>query len=271
METQPLISIVTIHFNHLDGLKRTASSILGQLDRKSFEWIVIDGGSTDGAVDFLRGLGSSIDCLISEKDGGIYDAMNKGLAQAGGEYVWFMNAGDTIHSANVVERLRDGVEQFALSSGGEHPDVIFGDTMFVESDGKQVGLISQLKPQPFPRRLHGGSFRFGMNVCHQSILVKRSLAVEYNLGYRLAADVDWIIRVLKRMRGESLRLDFVVSDFELGGSSYQHTKKAWKERYRVLSIHYGKIPNFFAHGWILFRRLLFNLNLLGKKSSNRDA
>jgi hypothetical protein len=79
-----------------------------------------------------------------------------------------------------------------------------------------------------------------------------------------AADVDWIIQILKRMQGQSFRSSFVISNFELGGSSAQHTQKAWKERYLVLEKHYGWLPNLFAHGWILLRRLLFKLHLLGK-------
>jgi glycosyltransferase involved in cell wall biosynthesis len=252
-----LFSIVTIHFNDLEGLRRTADSIMGQTERKAFEWIVIDGGSTDGSVAYLEGLGDRIDVLVSEKDGGIYDAMNKGLERCKGVYVWFMNAGDTIHAADVVERLVGELP-------AELPDVIFGDTEFMDEAGRPVGLISKLKPQPFPSRLHGGSFRYGMNICHQSFLAKRSLSPKFDLQYRQAADVDWIIQILKRMRGQSFRSSLVISNFELGGSSAQHTQKAWKERYLVLQRHYGWLPNLFAHGWILFRRLLFNLKLLGK-------
>lgn len=264
MSAAKTISIITIHYNHLDGLKRTAESILLQTRRDFFEWIVVDGGSDDGSVDFLKELGSGIDCLISEKDRGIYDAMNKGIAQSTGKYLWFMNAGDTIHNHDVVAQI----EEALLDSEADGADVIFGDTMFVEPKGAEIGLISQLKPQPFPTRLHGGSFRFGMNICHQSFLAKRSLGVQFDLEYKQASDIDWIIRVLQFSK-QSLRLNFVVSNFEVGGSSYQHTQKAWKERYLVLQRHYGVIPNFFAHVWIMFRRLLFNLNLLGKHSTGK--
>ncbi|MFM6951551.1 MAG: glycosyltransferase family 2 protein [Bacteroidota bacterium] len=267
MSNSPLISIITIHYNHGAGLRRTVDSILGQEHRGDVEWVVIDGGSTDGSADYLRGLENRIDVLVSERDGGIYDAMNKGLRRASGDYVWFVNAGDALHNAQVLGGLVNAIRGYQNGHHGAGPDVVFGDTLFIDDQGHSLGLISQLKPQPFPKKLHGGSFRFGMNVCHQSVLVKRSLAPEYDETYRLAADVDWMISVLKSMRGESLRLDFVVCDFETGGSSYQHTQKAWKERYAVLSKHYGSVPNFFAHGWILFRRLLFNLNLLGKRSA----
>jgi hypothetical protein len=168
-----------------------------------------------------------------------------------------MNAGDTIHAADVVEKLVGELP-------AELPDVIFGDTEFMDEAGEPVGLISKLKPQQFPSRLHRGSFRYGMNICHQSFLAKRSLSPKFDLQYRQAADVDWIIQILKQMQGQSFRSSLVISNFELGGSSAQHTQKAWKERYLVLQRHYGWLPNLFAHGWILFRRLLFNLKLLGK-------
>ena len=103
MQDQPLISIITIHYNHGVGLRRTVESILAQTERKAFEWIVIDGGSTDGSAEFLKGISADIDVLVSEKDGGIYDAMNKGLGKAQGQYVWFVNAGDALHDDSVVK------------------------------------------------------------------------------------------------------------------------------------------------------------------------
>ena len=137
------------------GLKRTVDSILAQSQRDAIEWIVIDGGSTDGSADYLRGLGEGIDVLVSEKDAGIYDAMNKGLHLAKGEYVWFVNAGDALHDEGVVESVLKGIKGFEEAHNGILPDVIFGDTMFIDSEGNPLGLISQLKPQPFPKRLNG--------------------------------------------------------------------------------------------------------------------
>ena len=103
-----------------------------------------------------------------------------------------------------------------------------------------------------------------MNICHQSFLAKRELSAEYNLAYKQASDIDWIIGVLKRSK-TSMDVKFVISDFEVGGSSYQNTQSAWKERYRVLENHYGKIPNFLAHIWIFGRRGWFSIRkkLLG--------
>jgi glycosyltransferase involved in cell wall biosynthesis len=245
------LSIVSINYNNLRGLKATAESVWAQTAQTEFEWILVDGGSSDGAAEWMSEHSDRIDAAISEPDKGLYDAMNKGLAMARGEYVWFLNSGDRIHDSRVVERL--------MPLLGE-PDVVYGDTCFVEPDGRELGLISQLKPQPLPAALGPGSFRFGMCLCHQSFLVKRSLAPQYNLQYRLAADIDWIIRILKQSPSNR-QTDFVISDFEVGGSSYQHTKKAWRERYAVLNKHYGVLSNFFAHLWIFLRRLLFQFKL----------
>jgi len=87
-------------------------SILAQTERKAFEWIVIDGGSTDGSAEFLKGISADIDVLVSEKDGGIYDAMNKGLGKAQGQYVWFVNAGDALHDDSVVKVVVTAVRGF---------------------------------------------------------------------------------------------------------------------------------------------------------------
>jgi glycosyltransferase involved in cell wall biosynthesis len=117
LQRHPLISIITIHYNHGVGLKRTVDSILAQTKRQEIEWIVIDGGSTDGSVDYLKGLGNQIDILVSEKDAGIYDAMNKGLHLSNGEYVWFVNAGDALHDEGVVASV--------LSKGLRHRMRVF--------------------------------------------------------------------------------------------------------------------------------------------------
>ena len=245
-------SVITINYNNLKGLQRTFNSVAGQTGREHVEFIVVDGGSTDGSAEFLRSRETHIDTVLIEKDKGIYDAMNKGLKAATGRYVWFVNSGDAIHDIQVAEQL--------LPMAVKSPDVIFGDTMFIDQDGNELGLISRLKPQPLPEKLGPGSFRYGMCVCHQSFLVRRELAPLYNLKYKQAADIDWILQIL-RLKPRSMRSAFVLADFETGGSSYQHEKKAWKERFAVLSHHYGWISNIVAHMWIITRRILFNLKL----------
>ena len=245
------LSIITINYNNYPGLLRTAQSVIEQTAREQFEWLVIDGGSSDESSDWLNENKAKIDVLVAEKDQGIYDAMNKGMALATGKYIWFMNSGDAIFDLQTAEKLLNDFDSDA--------DVYFADTMFINPQGQELGLISKLKPQKFPKELGPNSFRFGMNICHQSFIVKRNLAPKYNMQYRLASDIDWIIQILKK-KHLSHQCNFVLSRFETGGSSYQHTKKAWRERYQVLSNQYGIIPNFFSHIYIAIRRLLFKFS-----------
>jgi len=248
----PIFSVITINYNNLRGLKRTYESVQNQTARGQIQWIVVDGNSSDGSADFLRENSQNIDLLVIEPDKGLYDAMNKGLHLAESPYVWFMNSGDVIYTNDVAEKL--------LLLAKTEPDVIFGDTMFVHESGRDIGLISKLKPQRFPEKLDKWSFRFGMNLCHQSFIAKKAICPDYDLQYRQAADVDWIIRILGK-NPSNIRFDGVIAGFETGGSSAQHEKKAWKERFAVLSKHYGFLPNCINHCWIVLRRLLFNLKI----------
>ncbi len=246
----PVFSVITINYNNLRGLKRTFESVQNQTARNRIQWIVVDGNSRDGSAEFLRSHASDIDVLVIEQDKGLYDAMNKGLERAEAPYVWFMNSGDVIYRNDVTEKLASLAES--------NPDVIFGDTMFVDESGREIGLISKLKPQRFPEKLDNRSFRFGMNLCHQSFIAKKSICPPYDLQFRQAADVDWIIRILMK-NPSNVRFDGVIAGFETGGSSSQHETKAWKERFAVLSKHYGFLPNCINHVWIVLRRLMFNL------------
>jgi len=248
----PIFSVITINYNNLRGLKRTYESVQNQTARGQIQWIVVDGNSSDGSADFLRENSQNIDLLVIEPDKGLYDAMNKGLHLAESPYVWFMNSGDVIYTNDVAEKL--------LLLAKTEPDVIFGDTMFVHESGRDIGLISKLKPQRFPEKLDKWSFRFGMNLCHQSFIAKKAICPDYDLQYRQAADVDWIIRILGK-NPSNIRFDGVIAGFETGFSSAQHEKKAWKERFAVLSKHYGFLPNCINHCWIVLRRLLFNLKI----------
>ncbi len=246
----PVFSVITINYNNLRGLKRTFESVQNQTARNRIQWIVVDGNSRDGSAEFLLSHASDIDVLVIEQDKGLYDAMNKGLERAEAPYVWFMNSGDVIYRNDVTEKLASLAES--------NPDVIFGDTMFVDERGREIGLISKLKPQRFPEKLDNRSFRFGMNLCHQSFIAKKSICPPYDLQFRQAADVDWIVRILMK-NPSNVRFDGVIAGFETGGSSSQHEKKAWKERFAVLSKHYGFLPNCINHVWIVLRRLMFNL------------
>jgi len=245
------VSIITVVFNNRAGLERTLKSIAKQTDLSHMEYIIVDGGSTDGTLDIIRSYELFIDRWISEPDRGLYHAMNKGLALATGEYVWFMNSGDALYNDHSLETVIG-----AIATGA---DFIYGDTMFISPEGAEIGLMSRVTPKKLPQHPGPRTFAYGMNICHQSVVVRRSLAPTYNEQYRMVADIDWIIRILKK-RPASALCPHPLARFELGGISQQHIRSSWKERFQVLSAHYGFLPTLFRHATLMFRSLRFRLS-----------
>ena len=163
---QPKLSIITIVYNNVQDIERTLKSIIGQT-YPDIEYIVIDGASTDGTLDIIKKYENRIAKLISEKDDGIYDAMNKGLAVATGDYVLFMNSGDEIYTNNTVANV------FATE---DDADIYYGETEMINDAGESLGK----RRHKAPRQLTWKSFKYGMSVSHQAIYIKRSLTVQYD-------------------------------------------------------------------------------------------
>ena len=239
---QPLFSIITVTYNAEQWLERTILSVLSQ-SYPHIEYILIDGASTDGTLEIANRYASGITCLLSEPDKGLYDAMNKGLHKATGDYVWFLNAGDTLPTADTIYRM---VKR--LDKRGIYPDVLYGETNLVDADGCSLGA-RRLKA---PKKLTWKSFRMGMLVCHQSFLVKRELAPDYDLNYRLVADYDWCLRCLKRSNTIH-HTHMILSNFLEAGMSTVNRKASLKERYEIMCRYYGKLPVIVLHGWFAVR------------------
>ena len=238
----PLFSIITVTYNAARWLEQTFLSVLSQ-SYPHIEYIVVDGGSTDGTVDIIKQYESGIACWISEPDKGIYDAMNKGVQRATGDYVWFINAGDTLYTADTVQRVVSFVQRRK-----QQPDILYGETNIVNEKGESLGL-RRLRA---PKRLSWKSFRMGMLVCHQSFVVKRSVAPLYDLQYRYSADFDWCIRCMKQAdRLANTRL--VLSNFLDGGTSTQQRKASLRERYAIMCKYYGTFVTVLLHGWFAVR------------------
>jgi glycosyltransferase involved in cell wall biosynthesis len=232
MKTGPLISVITVVYNGEDHIGRTIESVIEQT-YKEIEYIIIDGKSTDKTLDIITGF-NGVDLLVSEPDSGLYDAMNKGLKAATGDYVWFLNSGDQIYSNDTLETLVAGL----IGT----PDIIYGGTMIIDEAQNEVG-DRRLKP---PAQLTWRSFNQGMVVCHQSILVKRELAPEYNLEYRLSGDIDWVIRACKVATGIH-NTGLILSRFMEGGLTEHNIKAGLKERFRIMTKNYGLIPTILRH------------------------
>jgi glycosyltransferase involved in cell wall biosynthesis len=228
----PLITVITVVFNGEHHIGRTIESVVGQT-YKRIEYIIVDGKSTDNTQDVIARY-EGIDRLISEPDTGLYDAMNKGLKAAKGDYLWFLNSGDQIFSSDTIEKVvaqLDGI-----------PDIIYGGTMIIDEDQNEVGDRRLKPPDPMTWR----SFRQGMVVCHQSIIVKRDIAPEYNLEYRLSADIDWAIRATKNAE-QIHNSKQTLSRFLEGGMTRHNIKAGLKERFRIMTKYYGLVPTLLRH------------------------
>ena len=232
MKTAPLISVITVVYNGEEHIGRTIESVIGQT-YKQIEYIIIDGKSTDLTLDIIAGY-DRVDLLLSEPDSGLYDAMNKGLKMATGAYVWFLNTGDQVYSKDTVELMVAGLEGL--------PDIIYGGTMIIDENQNEIG-DRRLRP---PDKLTWKSFRQGMVVCHQSLIVKRELAPAYNLTYRLSSDIDWAIRAAKNA-DHIHNSNQVLSRFLEGGLTEHNIKAGLKERFRIMRHYYGLIPTVLRH------------------------
>ena len=248
------ITIITVTYNAASVLQRTLDSI-SQQTYQHIEHLIIDGASKDETVtiaEHYKEKAAYEVVILSEPDHGLYDAMNKGLHKATGDYLVFMNAGDTLHAENSLEIVVEGQR-----SKVEGPAVIFGDTAIVDTDGQFLHL-RRLRP---PRQLNWKSFRQGMLVCHQAFYVRTDIARqnEYDLQYRHSADVAWCIRVMKQAEEMGLALvntHAVLADFMEGGNTTQNHRASLKERYQVMCRHYGRLQTFFLHIWFVIRSII---------------
>lgn len=194
------ISVVTINFNDKEGLCRTFQSVFSQTN-KNFEYIVVDGGSTDGRRQVIQENSSRINRWVSEPDKGVYHAMNKGVRMATGEYVLFMNSGDVFYSETVVEHalllLKD-------------KSVYAGDIYRVDSKDFVIS----------PRHMF---FHYIISnpLCHQAVFTRRDLLIErpYNEDNKIVSDWEWFFRELVFFDASYEKIDLCVAKYDEGGIS----------------------------------------------------
>ncbi len=238
----PVFSIITVVYNGATLLEATIRSVINQT-YSDIQYIIVDGGSTDGTLDIIKKYDDALDRWITEPDSGIYDAMNKGLRMASGDFVWFMNCGDTIRTPETVEMLALNVD--------ENTDVLFGEVMMVNEAREDLGTRSEITTQQLPAVLDWKSLKKGMVVSHQAFLPRKSIAPKYMMD-NLSADIDWVINCLKKSR-KNTHTHEVLANFLIGGTSRQQHQRALTDRYKVLGKHYGAVENFFNHGLIVVR------------------
>lgn len=238
---EPLISIVTITYNAESTLPPTLKSVKEQTFR-NFEHIIIDGASKDNTLEIIRGESYPQLKYVSEPDKGLYYAMNKGLRAASGKYLLFLNAGDTFHSPDTLSDYAKAAES--------DPDIIYGDTIIVDKDRNFISP----RHLSAPARLTFKSFANGMLVCHQAFMTRRSLAPEYDTSYRFSADYDWTVKCLKNSDPDkNINLNEVTIDYLSDGLTDKNRKASLKERFHIMTSHYGYLPTVTRHIFFLFR------------------
>lgn len=215
----PFYSIITVTFNDFEGLKQTYESIVNQT-YKNFEWIVIDGGSIDKTVKFLNSNLHLSPIWISEKDSGIYDAMNKGIKLCKGKFAVFLNAGDIYPNKLTLEKLNS-----SLQLSKELPDVILGGATFL--------LPNSLKMYKSPKNINLYIWH-GVPANHQAMYFKREAlkCTLYDTRYKICGDYYIIARMfIKKMIFFYINEPLV--EFKVGGASYKNIATLWKESYLI--------------------------------------
>lgn len=243
MYPHPKFTIITVTYNAAKVLEETIQSILSQ-SYKNVEYIIVDGQSKDGTLQIIDKYRRWIHCLISEPDKGLYDAMNKGIQLATGDYLCFLNAGDKFHETNTLQHIVHSLKK------NELPDVIYGETAIVDHNGEFL----HMRRLSAPEKLNWKSFKKGMLVCHQAFFAKRELAVQepYSLRYRFSADFDWCIRIMKKAK-QLHNTHLTLIDYLNEGMTTQNHKASLKERFRIMVKHYGWISTILHHAWFVIR------------------
>ena len=197
------VSVITINFNNPNGLEKTIASVINQT-YKSIEYIVIDGGSTDESVTIIKQFAPEIDYWVSEKDNGIYNAMNKGIAKATGEYLIFMNSGDCFADKEVMEKV------FSLPL---KQDVIYGNVNFLDHESHSAWCP--------PATLSFDHF-VQSSIPHQGSFIKRSLFAKvglYNEQLKISSDWKFFLDAIVKHKCTYKKVEMFIADCEDNGLS----------------------------------------------------
>lgn len=238
------LSVITVTYNAEHTLERTLKSVREQT-YPAIEHIIVDGNSNDGTVALIHRYENERLKWISEPDKGLYDAMNKGIKMATGDYLCFLNAGDTFYDTDTVQKI------FASIDENHSPDILYGETAIVDDNGRFL----HMRRLQAPKNLTWKSFKHGMVVCHQAFIVKRELVEPYDLSYRFSSDFDWCIRMMKKAKN-IYNTDLILVDYLNAGMTTANRKASLRERYRIMEKHYGKVSTFLYHIWFVIRAMI---------------
>ena len=210
------LSIITINFNDRDGLLKTVRSVVGQTARP-YEFIIIDGGSTDGSLEVIEEFKSAFSYWVSEKDQGIYNAMNKGIDRATGEWCLFLNSGDCLHDDNVLS---------GLDKADVQADIVCGN-------------VWVLAEQPYLKKAPDTismDYLYGTALCHQSALIRTDILKKYHYdeSLRIVSDRKLFLQALILDNASYQHVDIDIADYDVTGFSSKNRFLSEQEYRNVL-------------------------------------
>lgn len=238
----PKFTVITVTYNAEQVIEDTIQSVISQ-NYHHIEYLIVDGASNDRTLEIAEKYKERISRIISEPDKGLYDAMNKGIAAASGDYICFLNAGDCFHEDDTLQKM-----VHSLNGATELPDILYGETAIVNNQRHFI----RMRRLSAPEHLTWKSFQNGMLVCHQAFFAKRTIAEPYDLQYRFSADFDWCIRLMKKSKTlHNTHLTLI--DYLDEGMTTRNHKASLKERFKIMVKHYGMIPTTLQHIRFVFR------------------
>ncbi|MBR5467314.1 MAG: glycosyltransferase [Bacteroidaceae bacterium] len=262
----PKFTVITVTYNAEQTLERTLKSVASQT-YPNIEHVIVDGVSNDGTLSLIQEYAEDNSvcehqheiCFIREPDRGLYDAMNKAIDAANGDYLIFLNAGDKFHSPDTLSKVVESVGTYTNLTSEEceqRPAVLYGETDLVDENGSFV----RHRRLQAPTHLTWRSFLNGMLVCHQSFYVRTELAKDfhYDLNYRFSADFDWCVRIMKYAEAKQMLLhntQEILTDYLSEGMTTKNKRKSLFERLRIMCRHYGCLAAIRQHLWFVVRAI----------------
>jgi glycosyltransferase involved in cell wall biosynthesis len=214
------LSIITICLNEVENIKKTIRSVIDQT-YKNYQYIVIDGGSIDGTCEVIRNFSEHIDVFISEPDDGIYNAMNKGLRKAAGEYIFFLNGGDILADSKVFEKVFNQ-NIFA--------DIVYG---FIQTnDGRTISAPKIITKKYLSER----------TIPHPSVITRRQLFTKagcFDESFSIAGDYDFFVRAIIQYKASFQYIPILMAIFDINGISLSNPHLRDEEKKKVKNKYFG--------------------------------
>lgn len=244
LKNNPRVSIITVVFNGEKYIEKTIQSVLNQT-YNNIEYIIVDGGSTDGTIGIIEKYAANIR-WITEPDKGIYDAMNKGISIASGDWLNFLNGDDYFFNNEVLSTVFNN-------------DTLLPESSFVYGDSVNIAIGFQRYIKA--RALTKDSVRKGLGTCHQAMFVKRSIAPFYDINYKYKAEYNWVIDILNEIPQQSIiQLEIPIVYYVLGGFSEVGLMKNTGEFISITKRRFGwvqALKNFPVYVIIFLRHLKY--------------